>query len=197
MKRLLKKLFSVACCLMISQSLILPVKAADTIAWENKLIGGSSILYYVDSGCMSYSSVIYSAEVEMEIPANTSLTNNIKMSRTSIKSSSQMDIYKINQSYTTAVARTSCYLPNSSQPMYVYQKDQYDWYWAKIEINAPLFDDYSYSKQKVIVVHEMLHAYGLRDLYDDSNYWSIMYNNVFGTATGMTVDANNVLRDKY
>lgn len=54
------------------------------------------------------------------------------------------------------------------------------------------------SSRKLTILHEMLHVYGLRDLYSSDKTWSIMYGVRDGrTATGLTSDANQVLVNKY
>ena len=52
-------------------------------------------------------------------------------------------------------------------------------------------------KRAAIIIHEMLHGFGLKDLYSSLNKNSIMYGYSSGTATGVTSDANQILNDKY
>lgn len=108
-----------------------------------------------------------------------------------------MDFYQINNANTDAIASTYSYRANSSIPMNVTDKDNYDWYWCKIVLNQALMKDYTPSKRAIIIVHEMLHAYGGKDTYSSDQKSSIMYGYDSGTATGVTKDANNFLNEKY
>lgn len=53
------------------------------------------------------------------------------------------------------------------------------------------------AKREVILIHEMLHGYGLKDLYDSRNISSIMFGYSHGTATGVTAEVNTILTEKY
>lgn len=195
MKRLFKRTSLFMALILALQGIPNFAEAATRICWNKKMTGGSSILYWVDSN-VSYSTAIRNAEKEIEIPA-AGYSNPMKMSKTTTKSSSKMDFYQISNSGTSAIASTYSYRANSSTPMNVTDKDKYDWYWCKIELNQALMKNFTASKRATIIVHEILHAYGGKDTYSSDQKSSIMYGYSNGTATGVTKDANNFLNEKY
>lgn len=105
-----------------------------------------------------------------------------------------------------AVAKTKSFRKNSSGNYYampVVTKETYDWVYAEVHINdGRIYSSngtqlLSNSKIQAVLIHEMLHGYGLKDLYNSANRNSIMYGSISGTATGLTSDANRVLNSKY
>lgn len=170
-------------------------EAATRVYWYKKMTAGGTIFYWVDSG-VEYSTSIRNAEVEIEIPA-AGYYNPMKMSKTTTKSSSKMDFYQYSDTASSTIAITYSYRANHSTPMPVSDKDVYDWYWCKIELNHSQLRRYSLPKIVAIVVHEMLHAYGRKDTYSADQKSSIMYGYSNGTARGVTADANSFLNSKY
>ena len=195
MKRLFKLTSLFMTMILVLQAMPNIANAATRIYWYKKMINGGSICYWVDSG-VSYTTAIRNAETEIELPA-AGYSNPMKLSKTTTKSSSQMDFYQVNNSNTSAIASTYSYRQNSATPMAVSDKDNYDWYWCKIELNKALMKNYTPSKRATLIVHEMLHAYGGKDTYSSDQISSIMYGYSSGTATGVTKDANNFLNAKY
>lgn len=197
MKKNIFKLTSFLMAMIISLQVMSCVKAeAKTrISWYKKMTDGACIFYWVDSG-VSYSTEISKAEREIEIPS-AGYTNNMKMTKTTRKSSSKMDIYQYSDASSNTVARTYSYKANESMPMPASDKDVYNWYWCKIELNKPLMSKKTAAGRVVTVVHEMLHAYGGKDTYSDDQKSSIMYGYSSRTAKGVTSDANKFLNDKY
>ena len=160
------------------------------------MTGGDRIFYWVDSG-VEYTSQIGTAEVEIEIPA-AGYSNPMKMTKTTTKSSSKIDFYQYDDPLDDLTAYTYSYKANENLPMDTVDKDVYDWYWCEIHLNKPKMDARTSDKQVVTIVHEMLHAFGGKDTYEDDQFWSIMcgWGDV-RTATGVTSDANDFLNDKY
>lgn len=174
---------------------VISVSAADRICWNKKMTRGGSIFYWVSSDVI-FTSNIRAAEVEIEIPA-AGYTNPMKMTKTTEKQQSQMDFYQYSDANSSTIASTYSYLAGSQTPMYVSDKDNYDWQWCKIELNKPKMNQQTTAKRTITCVHEMLHAFGGKDTYSSDQTWSIMYGYSSGTATGVTSDANAFLNDKY
>ncbi|SHK20054.1 hypothetical protein SAMN02745248_02013 [Hathewaya proteolytica DSM 3090] len=194
----LRKFKNVICfvimgCIIFSNAIY--VSAADRICWNKKMTGGASIFYWVSSDVI-YASNIRNAEIEIEIPA-AGYKNPMKMTKTTEKKQSQMDFYQYSDANSSTIAATYSYLAGSQTPMYVSDKDNYDWQWCKIELNKPLMNQRTPAGRTVTCVHEMLHAFGGKDTYSSDQTWSIMYGLSSGTATGVTSDANAFLNEKY
>jgi hypothetical protein len=170
--------------------------SAEDIDWNNKLTQGANIAYWIDSSC-EYTVSIPSAANKLMNPIG--MTNPLVISKTTVKSSSKIDFYQkyANDGY---VASTSVFRKNSSGVYYqmpVSEKEIYDWVYGEIRLNDYYMGSYTNANREKTIIHEMLHVYGLKDLYDSSNSWSIMYGYSSGTATALTSDANAVLNAKY
>ena len=185
--------FVIMGCIIFSN--VICVKAADRICWNKKMNHGGSICYWVSSDVI-YTSNIRDAEIEIEIPA-AGYKNSMKMSKTTEKKQSQIDFYQYSDANSSTVAATYSYLAGSQTPMYVSDKDNYDWQWCKVELNKALINQKTYAGRTVTCVHEMLHAFGGKDTYSSDQKWSIMYGYSSRTATGVTSDANAFLNEKY
>ena len=194
MKTCFRRAFIVLALFIVFCSTQQSAMAATRVYWYKKMSDGGKILYWVNSS-VSYTSQIRSAEIEIEIPA-AGYTNNMQLTKTSTQSSSKMDFHQYTDANDTAVARTYSYRANSSSPMVVSDKDYYDWYWCKIELNHSKMKLYP-TKQVKAIVHEMLHGYGGKDTYSSDQTASIMYGDISGSATGVTYDANSFLNAKY
>ena len=81
--------------------------------------------------------------------------------------------------------------------MPIYQLNLYDWVYGEITLNDYYMDDMTSNHRSATVLHEMLHVFGLNDLYNQSNKGSIMYGFDNRNTMVMTSDANQVLNDKY
>lgn len=177
-------------------------QAYTDIAWDKKLTQGKDIAYYITSGCQ-YTSAIPQAVSLLRYPSG--LWNPIVLTPTTVQKQSKMDFYQIynDGEYANTSAYTIIYRNTGSGYDALKVKngytepDQYDWVYGDITLNDYLMDGYG-STRKLTILHEMLHVYGLRDLYSSSQTWSIMYGIRDGrTATGLTSDANQVLVNKY
>ncbi|APZ50022.1 hypothetical protein BW721_10505 [Jeotgalibaca sp. PTS2502] len=165
---------------------------------------GVDISYRINSG-VKYTVSIPRA-VQMLMYPGGGLSNRLILSQTSSYNASKMDFYQYRNTNDAAVAKTKNFRKNSSGSYYampVVTKDTYDWVYAEVHINdGRIYSSngtqlFSNSKIQAVLIHEMLHGYGLKDLYNSSNRNSIMYGYVSGTATGLTSDANKVLNSKY
>lgn len=132
--------------LLVLYAFPISAEAATRVYWYKRMTDGDCIFYWVDSG-VSYSSLINSAEVEIEIPA-AGYTNPMRMSKTTTKSSSKMDFYQYSDAASSTIARTYSYKANSSTPMPASDKDIYDWYWCKIELNHSQLQKTSFTATK-------------------------------------------------
>lgn len=193
----MKKKISLSITLaMLLWASMITVASAEDIDWNNKLTVGKDIAYWIDSGC-EYTVSIPSGANKLMNP--TGMTNPLIISRTTVKSSSKIDFYQkyINDG---TVASTSVFRKNSSGVYYampISEKEIYDWVYGEIRLNDYYMSGYTNAKRDKVVIHEMLHVYGLKDLYQSSNSGSIMYSDMSGTAMALTSDANAVLKAKY
>jgi len=181
--------------------LFIPTNATtEDIDWNNKMTNGKTICYYISTSC-EYTVTIPNAVNKLVYPLG--MWNPLMLYRTTIQSDSKLDFYQY-YSNNNIVATTTCFRKNSSGDYYAmptYQKDLYDWVYANININDYYMGSsggFTATEKERTVIHEMLHAYGLKDLYNSSNSGSIMYGYFDGNnATGLTSDANDVLIAKY
>ena len=195
MKRIIKCTSLLICVMILSQVFALSTNAATRVYWYKKMTDGGCIFYWVNSN-VSYTSTINAAEVEIELPA-AGYSNRMKMSKTTTQSAAKIDFHQVSLANSNTTARTYSYRAGESVAMAATDKDVYDWYWCKIELNSNGMYS-STNKQKLTIVHEMLHAFGGKDTYEDDQKYSIMYGWADErTATGVTADANAFLNSKY
>ncbi|MHC1684095.1 MAG: hypothetical protein AB6733_14265 [Clostridiaceae bacterium] len=169
--------------------------AATDIDWNNKLTQGTNISYKIFSDC-EYTSSIPNAVSKLQSPSG--MRNPLTISSTSTSSASKMDFHQKSVADGT-YATTYSYRKNSSGVYYCmpnYEKDSYDWVYGEVYLNDKYMSDAagcSTTTRQGIIIHEMLHVYGCKDI---SNVNSIM-NSYPANATTLTTDANNVLNNKY
>lgn len=184
-------------------SVNLKAEAYSAICWDKWMTSGKDIAYYITSDC-EYTSSIPQAVKLLVNPSG--MWNPMKLSATTVQKHSKMDffqIYNAGEFYNTA-AYTIIYRKTDSgytglkvNNGYT-EPDIYEWVYGDITLNDYLMSSYTTTDRKLTILHEMLHVYGLRDLKEDSDKWSIMYGARRGcTATGLTSDANDVLIAKY
>lgn len=178
------------------------IQAYTDIAWDKKLTSGKDIAYFITSGC-EYTASIPEAVKLLRYPSG--MWNPIVLTKTTVQKQSKMDFYQIyndgeysnTSAYTIIYRKTDSGYTGLKVANGYTQPDQYDWVYGDITLNDYLMRNYGDSK-KLTILHEMLHVYGLRDLYSSDKTWSIMYGYRSGrTATGLTSDANQVLVNKY
>lgn len=221
----MKKIKSIILCTLMmflstskNSNLVSALDSSESIAWNKKLSNGTTFNYWIDSNC-EYTSSIPSAANGLMYPNG--LYNPISMYQTNIKSNSIMDFYQISSCsgfWENTAGATSTFRKNSSGQYYQMsniEKDCYDWIYAEITINdyylctsvfnsyfAPYGDNITGGNvntfRKKIIIHEMCHALGCKDLKYEGNKDSIMYYiGTAGTGLSLTTDANQVLINKY
>ncbi|MDR1409786.1 MAG: hypothetical protein LBJ12_05925, partial [Oscillospiraceae bacterium] len=143
----------------------------------------------------NYQNRIVSAREKIMYP--TGMSNPIILWRTTTNSDSKMDFYQediddfINSSTTVWRKNSSNQWYNCSGEM-----NTYDWVYGKITLNHHNMKNYTNAVNEVIIMHEMMHVYGAKDIYDDPT--SIMHGYYLTrTATALTPDANKLLVNKY
>ena len=153
----------------------------ERIDWNRKMTQGVNINYRIASG-VEYTVSIPNAAQMLMYPGG-GLSNNLVLSQTTSYDASKMDFYQYRNTNDTAVAKTKSFRKNSSGTYYampISEKDIYDWVYAEVHINdGRIYSStgtqlLSNSKIQAVLIHEMLHGYGLKDLYYSSNKSSIM-----------------------
>ncbi|MCR4925689.1 MAG: hypothetical protein K5917_05305, partial [Clostridiales bacterium] len=165
------------------------------IDYNNKLTIGKNIAYWISPSC-EYTTSIPNAKNRIMYPSG--MSNPIILWKTNVNSDSKMDFYQY-YSNDTVNAYAMCFRKNSNGVYYncTSQKDSYDWVYGEIYINDRAMNSYSNNVREIIIMHEMLHVYGCKDI---NNPNSIMhYNNAYFSTkvNGLTSDANQVLNNKY
>jgi hypothetical protein len=181
-----------------------PVSALPTaaqISWAKRLTPGQTnhtIAYWWQSSgsqavTTAYQSRIASAVQKIMYP--TGLSNPIILWRTTTNSDSKMDFYLDGNIGANVNASTSCWrkVNGKYEAMPLSQLDTYDWVYGVIRINHTLMNGYTNVVREAVIIHEMMHVYGAKDINDSS---TIMYRNT-PLVTGLTADANQVLVNKY
>ncbi len=161
------------------------------IDFNNRLTEGKDIAYYIVPG-NTYTASIPQAVSKLRYPSG--MWNPIVLTPTSVQKQSKMDLYQYS-SYDGNNAYTEVFRKNSSGQYYqsVSEMDYNDWVYGNIHLNYTYLEGCDKDLRSTIILHEMLHVYGCKDVkFTDS----IMY---FATSIvrGMTSDANNVLVQKY
>jgi len=176
--------------------ILIPTKtnAAERIYWYGKMTSGKDIYYWVD-GSNSYGTRINEAKNKLRYP--TGMWNPMVLNATKTKSWSKMDLYQYYDSSSSTYAYTERYKPKTNgneNILYLSELDTTDWQYSKIYINHSKISTQSTSVQSTIILHEMCHCYGGKDVYDNPN--TIMYGYT-PVVTGMTSDFNAILVSKY
>lgn len=164
------------------------------IDYNNRLTQGTDIYYWISPTC-EYTNSIPNAAQKLMYPPSSVGTNPLILNRTYTNSASKMDFYQYSKTdYINAYTMT--YRKNTSGNYYampVSEKEKYDWVYGEIYINDNYMNNYSTSTREAVILHEMLHVYGLKDI---SNANSIMYYATPNAKT-MTKDANDAINKKY
>lgn len=180
----------VVSCLFLTTN----VQATERISWNGKLSSGKDILYWIDSNCQ-YTATIPQAVSKLRYPSG--LWNPIVLNKTTIKSQSKMDFYQYYDSSSSTYAYTELYKAktNGSENIaYLSELDSIQWLYGKIYINDAGLDPLINDLRSTIILHEMCHVYGGKDVYNNPN--TIMYGYT-PQVRGLTSDFNNVLVQKY
>lgn len=151
----------------------------EKIEWNKKMTSGSSINYYLYAG-VEYTNTIPRAVNKLmyskDYFGDTTFNNNLYLYETTNYMSSKMD-FKQEYVQNTINAKTSSHRKNSSGVYYamnVYDKDIYDWVYATVTINDYNMAPMENWQREAVIVHEMLHGYGMRDLTTYANRFNIM-----------------------
>ncbi len=196
MKSLKGKKFLVtifATIFLLNISLVANTNANERIAYNNKMHNGKNIYYWVDSSCQ-YKVSIPQAVSKLRYPKG--MWNPIVLNKTTKKPASKMDLYQYNtrdgaNAYTQRFkAKTN----GTENIMTIAEADRMDWIYGKIYINDNYMDKYDNDLRSTIILHEMCHVYGGKDVYDRTD--TIMYG-MTPYVRGMTKDFNDVLVNKY
>ena len=171
----------------------------EKIDFDNKITtpANRNFAYMIHDGC-EYTVAIPAGAQKLMYP--TGMTNPIVLWQTTNYQQSKMDFYQENLSNVDYSAKTSFFRKNTNDEYYqmpIYQLNLYDWVYGEITLNVFYIDDITSNHRSATVLHEMLHVFGLNDLYNQSNKGSIMYGFDNRNTMVMTSDANQVLNDKY
>lgn len=183
----------IALMIMLSATFITTVQATTNtdIDFNNCLTQGKDIAYYIVSG-NQYTASIPQAVSKLRYP--TGMWNPIVLTPTTVQVQSKMDLYQYSKS-DGANAKTSVWRKDASGSYYnsTTQMDSYDWIFGKIYINDNYMDGYDNDLRSAIILHEMGHVYGCKDVATTSSimYYATPYVRV------LTSDVNTVLVNKY
>lgn len=191
---LLKRMFVLLCSLcflFITTSTLVFATTNTDIDFNGKLSQGRDVYYWV-SPSNEYISSIPSAVSKLRYPSG--MYNPIVLNKTSVQKQSKIDIYQYSSRDNTNAYQQS-FRKNANGQYYncTSQMDSYDWVFGKVYINDQYMKNYNNDLKSTIILHEILHNYGCKDIANSS---SIMY---FATPNvrGLTSDANRVLNNKY
>jgi len=130
------------------------------------------------------------------------MTNPIILWRTTNNNDSKMDFYQMNLGDDIPAIATSWRRPTPTsqyQRMQLSDKDKFNWVYGEITLNHKFVEkhDPSDTLLEAIIIHEMMHVYGAKNIYD--NRKSIMHGHPdqWQNVKGLTADANQLLRNKY
>lgn len=221
LKKIAASIFSIVATSVIAVSAgstALALDPSETIAWNKKLINGTSTYYWIDSGC-DYTVSIPNAVSGFVNPSG--FWNPLSLYQTTVQSSSLIDFYQVNSNtagWANVLAATYTYRKDSGGNYYAMpssEKNTYDWVYCDIKINdfymCTSYYNNNYASlsssitggsvnafRRKIIMHELGHVYGCKDLYNSGNTDSLMYayGNI-GTGIDMTADVDAVLDAKY
>ncbi|MGL6247890.1 MAG: hypothetical protein ACRC3A_02240 [Culicoidibacterales bacterium] len=161
------------------------------IDFNNKLTNGQNIAYMIHPG-VEYTQSIPNAVQKLMYPSG--LTNNLVLNRTTNYTTSKLDFYQ-ERVVNNINAYARVFRKNTAGAYYnsTSQMDSLDWIYGEVFLNDYRMVGYSNTVREAIIIHEMLHVYGCKDI---TNSASIMYMYT-PLATGVTSDANRVLNNKY
>jgi len=192
--------------ILLIMLLIIPleVKAlyvnGERIDWNKRLTTptNKNFAYMIHDGC-EYTVAVPAAAQKLMYPTN--MTNPIVLWQTTNYEQSKMDFFQEYEEYSSYIAYAISFRKNDSGVYYAMdptEKDLYDWVYGEIYLNDYYLNSMTADKRSTTILHEMLHVFGLKDLYNEANKGSIMYGYGYSrTTTVLTSDANQVLNNKY
>ena len=78
------------------------------------------------------------------------------------------------------------------------ERDIYEWMYGEVWINDYYMDGFSNKERELVIVHEMLHVFGSKDMYKPTSILHYSMDNIrYNGVNGVTSDANNMLKSKY
>lgn len=174
----------------------------EQLDWVKSMTEGRNINYWIAPG-NDYTVSIPAAVQTLMYPGG-SQYNPLNLYRTNVQQQAKIEFYRVDTVQLWTAATTSYRKISSGQydDMAAYEKNLYDWVYATIELCEPNMNYLSADVKRLIIVHEMLHAYGLKDLYNTANRGSIMYGYYdlwlpYVYNMGVTPEANTILNEKY
>lgn len=187
----------------------IPVSAAtqngETVEFSRKMLNATNTNYYYFPG-FEYTATVPNAVTKLMYSKNyfgdTTIHNNLYLYETTVHANASID-FKQEYLQNTVNAKTSFYRKNSSGVYYqmlISELDISDWVYATITINDYNMNGYQSWKREAVVLHELLHAYGIRDLYNYANRYNIMYGlSYYWEYNNMSYPdvINQVLNSKY
>ncbi len=165
------------------------------ITFNKRMYSGANIKYWISSS-NEYVVSIPNAANKLMYPPSSVGTNPLYLSKTTTNSSSKMDFYQYSSS-DGINAYTQNFRKNSSGKYYAMplsEWEKYEWIYSEIRINDKYMNNYTNDQRSGIILHEMLHGYGLKNINKSS---SIMHCKSPVGVTKMTSDANNAINSKY
>lgn len=187
----MKKLFITLLLGMLPLFSFITVSANTDIDFNNKLVDGRNIAYMIHPG-VEYTQSIPNAVQKLMYPSG--MSNNLVLNRTTNYTTSKLDFYQ-ERTVNNINAYARVFRKNSAGAYYnsTSQMDSLDWIYGEVVLNDYRMNGYSNTVREAIIIHEMLHVYGCKDI---TNSASIMYMYT-PLVTGVTADANRVLNNKY
>lgn len=190
----LKKIFilSISIILLI-QGNVFAAEISD-ISYAKKMEDGRTIKYWISSEC-EYGVSIPKAVKKLMYPPR--MSNPLVLYKTSIKDHAKIGFYQYSDTSTSTCAYAQRFRKNIFGVYYTMttaEADEHDWIFSRIHINDAKLSPMSKEEREGIIIHEMLHSYGLKDQYYDES--SIMYG-YLNEVYDVTQDANYVLNLKY
>ena len=190
-----KKIVILFVLMMLAETILsTKVSAAERIYYYGKMSEGKDIYYWVDSNCQ-YTVSIPQAVSKLRYPSG--MWNPIVLNSTTTKSYSKMDLYQIYDSSSNSNAYTQFYKAKTNgneNIAYIRELDSIEWIYNKIYINDYHMARYNSDLCSTIILHEMCHCYGGKDVYDNPN--TIMYG-FTPVVRELTSDFNAILVEKY
>ena len=120
--------------------------------------GNSTQYYWIDSSASDYATEINTAMSEWKYTTSYwGITTPIWYNKTTVKTSSRMDIYQVTGNSSNWAGKTDHYIGSS-----IVLPTTTDWVWGKIRLDSDFYA-YSSSKRKAVVAHEMGHVMGLAE----------------------------------
>lgn len=166
------------------------------ISHAKELLNAKYVNYWLAPNC-EYSVSIPAAAQLLTYPEG--MSNKLNLYPSNNKDDSCIEFYQVYLGSTGTVAETRVYAKlngTSYQALTVAQKSTYDWVYGTIDLNEDIMGNYNSTTNAGVILHEMLHVYGLKDQYYDPN--CIMYGYLAGkNANTLTITANQVLNFKY